>query len=110
MQLYLEEISRHVAKGAHAVLQLDRAGWHMTAKLDIPKTIMPILPPSRSPELNTVENFRRHLRANWLSNRVFDTYDAIICAACDAWRKLIAQSQTITSIGTREWALIGHTQ
>ena len=28
MQLHLDEISRHVAKGAHAVLIFDRAGWH----------------------------------------------------------------------------------
>ena len=41
--------------------------------------------------------------SNWLSNRVFETYDAIIDAACDAWRKLIAQPQTITSIGMRDW-------
>ena len=27
--------------------------------------------------------------------------------ACDAWRKLIAQPETITSITTREWARIG---
>ena len=31
MQLHLEEISRAVARGAHAVLLLDRAGWHTTA-------------------------------------------------------------------------------
>ncbi len=33
----------------------------------------------------------QYLRQNWLSNRVFETYDGIIDAACDAWRKLIAQ-------------------
>ena len=33
MQLHLDEISRHVADGAHAVLLLDRAGWHTTGKL-----------------------------------------------------------------------------
>jgi hypothetical protein len=44
------------------------------------------------------------LRGNWLSNRVFDTYDAIIDAACEVWRKLIAEPQTIISIGMRDWA------
>jgi transposase len=47
MQLHLDEISRHVAKGAHAVLLLDRAGWHTTGKLAMPKNITPILLPSR---------------------------------------------------------------
>ena len=38
MQLHLDEISSNVAKGAHAVVLLDRAGWHITSKLDMPKT------------------------------------------------------------------------
>jgi hypothetical protein len=42
-----------------------------------------------------------------LSNRVFDTYEAIVEAACDAWRKLLAQPDTITSIAMRDWARIG---
>jgi transposase len=93
MQLHLDEISRHVAKRAHAVLLLDRAGWHTTEKLDVPKNMTLIFLPSRSPELNPVENIWQYLRQNWLSNRVFDTYDAIIDAACDAWRKLVAQTE-----------------
>jgi hypothetical protein len=78
MQLHLDEISRHVAEGAHAVLLLDRG-----------------------------ENVWQYLRQNWLSNTVFENYDAIIDAACAAWRKLIAQPGTITSIGTRHWAHVG---
>jgi hypothetical protein len=107
MQLHLDEIARTVAKGAHAVLLLDRAGWHTTRALVVPKNITMILLPSRAPELNPVENIWQYLRANWLSNRVFETYDDIINAACDAWRNLIAQPATITSIGSREWAVNG---
>jgi transposase len=69
MQPHLNEISRHIAKGAHAALLLDRAGWHTTAKLDMPKNITPIFLPSRSPELNPVENVWQYMRANCLSNR-----------------------------------------
>lgn len=104
MQLHLDEISCQVAKGAHAVVLLDRAGWHTTAKLNVPKNITPILLPSRAPELNPVENVWQYLRANWLSKRVFDSYDAIIDAACEAWSKLLAEPDTITSIGMRDWA------
>jgi len=107
MQAHLGEIAATVAKGAHAILLLDRAGWHTTGKLVVPKNISLIFMPSRSPELNPVENVWQYLRANWLSNRVFDTYDDIIDAACDAWNRLIAQPKTITSIGMREWAHIG---
>ena len=110
MQLHLDEISRHVARRAHAVLLLDRAGWHTTAKLDVPKNITLIFLPSRSPELNPVENIWQYLRANWLSNRVFEGYDAIIDAACEAWRKLLTQPETINSIGMREWAHVGQSK
>ena len=72
MQLHLDEIALHVARGAHAVLLLDRAGWHTTGNLVWPKNITPILLPSRSPELNPVEKVWQYLRANYLSNRVFD--------------------------------------
>jgi transposase len=109
MQLHLDEISRNVAVGAHAVLLLDRAGWHTTSKLDAPDNITPIFLPSRAPELNPVENVWQYLRQNWLSNTVFEDYDAIVDAACAAWPKLIAQPETITSIGMRDWAHVGQT-
>jgi hypothetical protein len=107
MQLHLDAISRRVARGAHAVLLLDRAGWHTTANLKIPKNMTLIFLPSRAPELNPVENIWQYLRQTWLSNRVFDTYDAILDAACEAWNSLMAQPQTITSIGMRKWAHVG---
>ena len=109
MQAHLDEIARTVARHAHAVLLLDRAGWHTTGDLIIPKNMTLVFLPPRSPELNPVETIWQYLRANWLSNRVFETYDDIIDAACDAWNRLIAQPGTIISIGLRDWALIGHT-
>ena len=54
----------------------------------MPANVTPIWLPSRSPELNPVENVWQYLRQNWLSNRVFETYDDIIDAACEAWNKL----------------------
>jgi putative transposase len=77
MQLHLDEIARGVARGAHAVLLLDRAGWHTSGHLVVPKNLTLIFLPSRAPELNPVENVWQYLRANWLSNRVFETYDTV---------------------------------
>ena len=107
MQSHFDEISRTVARGAHAVLLLDRAGWHTTGNLTIPKNMTLIFLPSRAPELNPVENVWQFLRQTWLSNCVFDTYEAIIEAACDAWNRLMDQPQAITSIGMRTWAHVG---
>jgi DDE superfamily endonuclease len=103
----VDEISSNVAKGAHAVVLLDRAGWHITSKLDMPENITPIFLPSRAPELNPVENVWQYLRQNWISNTVFENYDAIVDAACDAWRRLTTRPETITSIGMRDWAHVG---
>ena len=103
-QLHLDEISSNVAKGAHAVVLLDRAGWHITNKLDMPENITPMLPAFAGPELNPVENVWQYLRQNWISNTVFENYDAIVDAACDAWRKLTTKPETIdTSTFSSRW-------
>jgi len=107
MQMHLDEISKHVARKSHAVILMDRAGWHTTGNLVVPKNITIILLPSRSPELNPVENIWQYLRQNWLSNRIFEDYDAIIDVGCDAWNKLLKQPETIKSIGMRDWAHTG---
>lgn len=105
MTLHLAEISRHVAQGAHAVIILDGAGWHQKgARLTIPDNISLLALPPYSPQLNPVENVWQYLRQNHLSNRVFANYDAIVEACCDAWNRLIAMPEQITSIASREWA------
>lgn len=105
MQAHLDEIGRTVARGAHAVVLMDRAGWHTTARLNVPKNLTIILLPSRSPELNPMENVWQYMRQTWLSNRVFETYGDILDAGCNAWNRLIASPDIITSIGSRKWAV-----
>lgn len=56
MQAHLAEISAMVARGAHAVLLLDQAGWHLAGALNVPANITLLPLPPRSPELNPVEN------------------------------------------------------
>jgi transposase len=104
MNLHLAEIAKNVAPGAHAVLLLDQAGWHMTDKLDLPANITIVPLPPKCPELNPTENVWQFLRDNWLSNRVFKSYDDIVDHCCDAWNKLVDQPWRIMSIGMRDWA------
>jgi transposase len=107
MTLHLAEISRQVAPGAHAVVTLDGAGWHQTGgKLRVPDNISLLPLPPYSPELNPVENVWQFLRQNQLSNRVFDSYDAIVDACCSAWNALVDDPARITSIATRDWAQV----
>ena len=107
MQLHLDEISKIVARNAHGVVLMDRAGWHTTAKLNVPKNLTIILLPSRAPELNPVENIWQFLRQTYLSNRVFENWEAIVDACCDAWNRLTAETGRIKSIATRNWAVTG---
>jgi transposase len=107
MTLHLAEISPLVAPGAHAVVTLDGAGWHQTGgKLRVPDNVSLLPLPPYSPELNPVETVRQFLRQNQLSNRVFDSYDAIVDACCTAWNALIDDPARITSIATRDWAQV----
>ena len=56
MSLHLAEIAQEVSPGAHAVLILDQAGWHMSKSLVVPQNITLIPLPPKCPELNPVEN------------------------------------------------------
>jgi hypothetical protein len=106
MNDHLAEISRLVAPGAHAVLLLDKAGWHRAGALLVPDNISIVLLPSYSPELNPVENVWQYLRANWLSISVFDDYDVILDACCDAWNRFANQPEIVASITSRQWAKV----
>ena len=104
MVLHLAEISRTVEPGAHAVLMLDQAGWHTSKKLDVPGNITLLPLPPKCPELNPVENVWQFMRQNWLSNRVFPTYEQVVGLCADAWSNLTDQPWRIMSIGLRQWA------
>ena len=104
MSLHLKEVSRAVAPGAHAVVLLDRAGWHQSHGLVIPDNITLLLLPAKASELNPVETIWQFLRENWLSNRIFASYADILDHGCDAWNRLVEQPWLIMSIGLRDWA------
>ena len=57
--------------------------------------------PAKCPELNPQENIWQFIRDNWLSNRIFKSYDDIVDHCCRAWNMLIDQPWRIMSIGAR---------
>ena len=104
MTLHLVEVSRSVTAGAHAVLVCDGAGWHQTGgRLQVPDNITLLHLPPYSPELNPVENVWEYLRANKLSNSVFDTYDTIVDRCCAAWNWLTETPDRIRSVAAAPW-------
>ncbi|CCA90009.1 transposase (plasmid) [Novosphingobium sp. PP1Y] len=104
MDMHLAEISSQVAPGAHAVILLDQAGWHLSGTLAVPPNITLLPLPPKCPELNPVENVWQFMRENWLSNRIFTSYDNVVDHCCHAWNKLTDQPWRIMSIGLRKWA------
>ena len=107
MQAHLDAIGKAVTPGAHALLILDKAGWHTTRKLKPPANVTLVPLPPACPELNAAENIWQYLRQTYLANRVFASYSDILDACQDAWRKLLAETGRITSIAARDWAIIG---
>ena len=110
MNIFMETFGRSLDPDVHAVMLLDQAGWHTTDKLRLPENVSFIHLPPKSPELNPTENIWQYLRQTWLSNRVFESYEDICEACCQAWNNLAAEVGRIASIGRRAWAKIGQSQ
>jgi hypothetical protein len=89
MQMHIDAIGRAIPSGAHALIILDKAGWHTTRRLEIPDNLTLVPLPPACPELNAAENIWQYLRQTYLANRVFESYAAILDAAQSAWCKLL---------------------
>ena len=77
---------------------------HLSPQLVVPSNITIVPLPPKCPELNPVENVWQFMRENWLSNRVFQSYDDLLDHCCDAWNQLVDQPWHIMTLGLRDWA------
>jgi len=48
------------------------------------------------------------MRQNWLSNRIFNSFDDIVNHCCYTWNTLIGQPWKIRSIARRDWTTVGY--
>ena len=51
MQKHLDEIARTVVTGAHAIVLLDQAGWHIAGELSVPANMRLMFLPPYSPAM-----------------------------------------------------------
>jgi len=98
MNAFLGQFSRELPDDAHAVMVLDRAGWHTSTKLKVPANVTLLHLPPKSPELNPVENLWHYLRSHYWSNRLYATWDDLKHAAAAAWRMVCLQPKLIQSV------------
>jgi transposase len=106
MQVMLDELSQAVSSDAHAVVLMDRAGWHIAEDLAIPANLTPLFLPPYSPELNAIERVWLYLRERFLSHRLWPSYDDILDACCQAWNALLAEARRIRSLTDLDWATV----
>jgi transposase len=103
MDLFLAEFGQSLPDDVHAVLVLDRAGWHGARALAVPANVTLVPRPPYAPELNPVERVWLYLRERCLSLRVFRDYRAIVGACCQAWNRLAAEPGRLRSLCDQPW-------
>jgi hypothetical protein len=72
MNMFLKVLSEQ-QQHERIILCMDKAGWHTTKQLEIPKNIILWFLPPYSPELNPVELIWRELRAKYFNNKTFNS-------------------------------------
>lgn len=106
MKLHLEEISKNVPKGRHAVIVVDRAAWHTSDKVNCFDNITLLPLPPAAPELNPTEQVWQWLRDRDLANRCYSGYEDILSASSTAWNKFCGVKNQIKNLCSRKWARI----
>jgi len=104
MQAYFDQLGKQVAPGVHALLLMDRAGWHCANDLVIPPNLTPVFLPPYSPKLNAIERLWLYLKEWFLSHRLWADYDAIVDAVCQARQRVTGETKTIKSLCSMAWA------
>jgi len=106
MTLHLKEISKATAPGRHAIVIMDRAGWHTSNSLGQFDNLTPVMLPPYSPELNPVEQVWQCLRDRDLANRTYEGYEDIVDSCCKAWNKFTRTLGAVRSLCSRDWAIL----
>ena len=105
VNLFLEQFSRELPAGVHAVLVWDGRAT-TPAGLVVPGNMSLIQLVAYSPELNPVENLWHYLRSHYWSLRVYRDYDALEEAAIAAWRAVCLEPGAVRSICAAPY--VGH--
>jgi hypothetical protein len=103
MNAYLADFSRNLPSDEHALMVLDRAGWHQSKSLNIPSNVTLLYLPPYSPELNPAELLWWQARDKKLANQAFDTIPILEEAVANAWLWLIENPDSLRSLCLFPW-------
>jgi transposase len=107
MSAHLAVLSQAVPPKVHAVVLVDRAGFHTAAKdLIVPSNMTLVDLPSYSPELNPAEGVWEFLKGGVLAHRLYRTVDEIIDKLCWAWQSLVDEPGRIRSLCSYDWLMV----
>jgi len=88
MQVFLNNFSKTLGRGVHALMVLDNAPWHKSASLKVPSNVTLHFLPPYSPDLNPVENLWDFMKDNFLCNKITSGIKELIKIGVDACRKV----------------------
>lgn len=97
MNIFLQTLSKQ-QQNERIVLCMDKAGWHTTRQLEIPKNIIVWHLPPYSPELNPVELIWRELRAKYFNNKTFQSLEQVDEYLCFAIEDYTQNLETIKQL------------
>ena len=91
MQIFLNNFSRTLGRGVHALLVLDNAPWHKSASLKVPSNVTLHFLPPYAPDLNPTENLWDFMKDNYLCNKVTNGIKELIKLGVDACKRVTAE-------------------
>lgn len=104
MNAFFGQFIQEVDPQIHVVLIWDGAGCHKSRELKLPANVTVIPLPPYSPELNPMENLWHYPRSHHGSNRVYEDYDALRQAGCDAWQKACLNPDLVKTVCRASYA------
>ena len=109
VKAFFGEFEKETGPDVHVVMIWDRAGFHTSRKVTVPKNVTLIELPAYSPQLNPIEKLWQYLRQHHWSNRVYEGYDHLRQAANHALKKVClnpAKMKTVCRASYVESAVI----
>ena len=102
MEIFLRQVSNRFPD-ENVIMIMDKAAWHTTGKLPLPKNITLCFLPPYSPQLNPVEHLWKEVRQNYFSNRVFRDMNAVEDLLFEALSYMNEHSDSVRSFSAFNW-------